>query len=98
MALGLVDRLGLGLLLELRQLFGEGLHGLLDALTDGGLGVALAWPWSDARIFAPWRPLPVAPIGGGLLSLRGARVMALETLVFAPLLLYGLWPRRASDG
>ena len=68
-------------------------HPLLDALTDGGLGVALAWPWSDARMFAPWRPLPVAPIGRRLLSGWGMRVMATETLVFAPLLLYALWPR-----
>lgn len=69
-------------------------HGLLDALTDGGLGAALMWPWSDARYFAPWRPLPVAPIGRGLLSARGIGVMALETLVFLPLLAYGLWPRK----
>ena len=24
-------------------------HPLLDMLTNGGLGVALCWPWSDAR-------------------------------------------------
>ncbi len=71
-------------------------HPLLDALTDGGLGVALAWPWSDARYFAGWRPLPVAPIGRRLLSEWGLRVMVTETLVFAPLLLYALWPRRRA--
>src|SRR5262245_15441197 len=38
-------------------------HGLLDAMTDGGLGCALLWPFSNERMFAPWRPLPVAPIG-----------------------------------
>ena len=38
-------------------------HGLLDALTDGGLGVALLSPFSDVRYFSPWRPIPVAPIG-----------------------------------
>src|SRR5689334_2702770 len=27
-----------------------GSHGLLDTLTDGGLGAALWWPFSDARI------------------------------------------------
>src|SRR5688572_10641137 len=27
-------------------------HGLLDALTDGGLGAALLWPFSDERFFA----------------------------------------------
>src|SRR5262245_15182357 len=45
-------------------------HGLLDALTDGGLGCALLWPFTNERFFAPWRPLPVAPIGRGLLSME----------------------------
>lgn len=69
-------------------------HGLLDALTDGGHGVALLWPWDEARIFAPWRPLPVAPIGRGMVSTRGLAVMATEALWFAPLAIYALWPRR----
>src|SRR5438094_142533 len=34
-------------------------HGLLDTLTDGGLGVALFWPFDLTRYFAPWRPIPV---------------------------------------
>ncbi len=38
-------------------------HGALDALTDGGLGVAFLAPFSDARYFLPWQPIPVAPIG-----------------------------------
>lgn len=29
-------------------------HPLLDAMTSGGLGVALGWPWSQTRWFAPW--------------------------------------------
>lgn len=69
-------------------------HGLLDAFTDGGRGVALLWPWSDARFFAPLRPIPVAPIGAGMFSVRGAAVVAWEILLFAPLFLYGLWPLR----
>ena len=51
-------------------------HGLLDALTDGGLGVALLWPYDTARLFAPFTPIRVSPIGAGFFSLRG-----LETLV-----------------
>ena len=62
-------------------------HGLLDTLTDGGLGAALLWPFSDARFFAPWRPIPVAPIGPRLLGPRGLMLMARETLLFLPLLL-----------
>jgi inner membrane protein len=38
-------------------------HGLLDAMTDGGLGVALASPFVSARYFLPWRPIAVSPIG-----------------------------------
>lgn len=71
-------------------------HGLLDTLTDGGLGVALLWPWSKARFFAPVRPLPVAPIGLGMLSERGLSVLLTETLYFLPLLLAALWPRSRS--
>lgn len=69
-------------------------HGLLDMLTDGGEGVALAWPFSNARMFFPWQPLPVAPIGRALLSARGLYVFAVEMLWFAPLVAYGLWPPR----
>jgi len=70
-------------------------HGLLDAMTDGGKGVALLWPFTPARFFLPWRPIPVAPIGMGFLSGEGARVAAWETLVFLPFFLFALWPRRS---
>ena len=50
-------------------------HPLLDALTNGGLGVALLWPWSHERFFAPWRPIAVSPIGAGFFSARGATVL-----------------------
>ncbi|WP_337661312.1 metal-dependent hydrolase [Erythrobacter sp. Alg231-14] len=51
-------------------------HGLLDTLTDGGLGAALFWPFDNSRIFAPETPVRVSPIGRGFLSMRG-----LETLI-----------------
>lgn len=38
-------------------------HGLLDALTDGGSGVAFLWPFDTGRWFLPWRPVEVSPIG-----------------------------------
>ncbi len=38
-------------------------HGLLDAATNGGLGVAFFWPVDSGRYFLPWRPLQVSPIG-----------------------------------
>ena len=69
-------------------------HGLLDMLTNGGLGIALYWPFSYERLFAPWRPIPVAPIGMSFFSARGARVAAVEVVYFLPLVIYALWPRR----
>ncbi|HEV2396630.1 MAG TPA: metal-dependent hydrolase [Candidatus Sulfotelmatobacter sp.] len=38
-------------------------HGLLDAMTNGGLGVAFFSPFSNRRYFFPWRPIRVSPIG-----------------------------------
>jgi inner membrane protein len=69
-------------------------HGLLDTLTDGGRGIALLWPWSNRRFFAPWRPIPVAPIGAGMLTDRGLEVVLVESVLFLPVFLLGLWPRR----
>ncbi|WP_413290290.1 metal-dependent hydrolase [Bdellovibrio sp. HCB337] len=37
-------------------------HCLLDALTNGGLGVAVFWPMNCARYFFPIRPLEVSPL------------------------------------
>jgi inner membrane protein len=71
-------------------------HGLLDALTDGGKGIALLWPITNERLFAPWRPIPVAPIGSRILTPTGLRLMAWEALLFLPFLLVALWPRRSD--
>lgn len=38
-------------------------HGLLDMLTNGGLGIALWAPLSEARLFFPARPIQVSPLG-----------------------------------
>jgi inner membrane protein len=69
-------------------------HGLLDTMTDGGLGIAVWWPFSAERFFARWQPIPVVPLGTRMLSLVGARVLFLELLFFSPLLVWSLWPRR----
>ncbi|MBN6150011.1 metal-dependent hydrolase [Xanthomonas sp. AmX2] len=53
-------------------------HPLLDALTSGGLGVALGWPWSERRWFAPWRPIRVSPFANGFFSARGVATLASE--------------------
>lgn len=46
-------------------------HTLLDAMTDGGKGVALFWPVSDHRWFLPLRPIRVSPIGMDFFGARG---------------------------
>ena len=53
-------------------------HALLDALTDGGRGVALFAPFSAERYFFPWRPIEVSPIGADFFSERGLSVLANE--------------------
>jgi inner membrane protein len=88
---GLVARSGRIALLAMVALAS---HGLLDALTDGGLGVALYWPFDLTRHFFAWRPIPVAPIGAGFLSWRGLRCALFELVAFAPAWLAALWPGR----
>ena len=36
-------------------------HGLLDAMTDGGPGVAFFAPFANRRYFLPWTPIRVSP-------------------------------------
>lgn len=65
-------------------------HGALDALTDGGLGVAFLAPFSNERFFFPfWRPVKVSPIGmNSFFSERGAAVMMSEVKhIWIPVLL-----------
>lgn len=38
-------------------------HGVLDAMTTGGLGVGFWIPWDSERIFFQFRPIRVSPIG-----------------------------------
>jgi len=37
--------------------------GRLNAMTNGGLGVAFFAPFDNQRYFLPWRPIRVSPIG-----------------------------------
>ena len=71
-------------------------HALLDTMTDGGLGCALLWPFSLTRYFAPWRPIPVAPIGFGFLSIDGALIALVELGFCFPVLVFALWPGRMA--
>jgi inner membrane protein len=54
-------------------------HGVLDALTNGGLGVAFFSPFDTARYFFPWTPVAVSPLTAGqFLSEWGVRVLGSE--------------------
>lgn len=56
-------------------------HALLDALTSGGLGVALWFPFSYERFFFSFRPIKVSPIGiEEFFSEWGLRVIRSELL------------------
>ena len=56
-------------------------HGVLDAMTDGGPGVAFLAPFDDTRYVLPWQPIPVSPISlERFVSARGRRVLEAEAL------------------
>lgn len=56
-------------------------HAVLDAMTNGGLGVAFFSPLDDTRYFFPWRPIVVSPIGAArFLSERGLEVLKSEAI------------------
>lgn len=56
-------------------------HGLLDAFTNGGLGIALLSPFDPTRYFFPFTPILVSPIGlDGFLSKRGLMVLKSELI------------------
>src|SRR5262249_43170718 len=55
-------------------------HGALDAMTDGGLGIACFAPFDNPRYFFPFRPIKVSPIGLSFFSARGLDVIWSEVL------------------
>lgn len=61
-------------------------HGLIDATTNGGLGIALFSPFSHRRHFLPWRVIEVSPLRpSALFSRHGLRVLRSEMRwVWAP--------------
>lgn len=70
-------------------------HSILDALTDGGLGVAFFSPFDNSRYFFPWRPIKVSPIGAAnFFSEWGKRVLISEfSWIGIPSLLYILFTK-----
>ena len=59
-------------------------HGLFDAMTNGGLGVAFFSPFDETRYFLPIRPVEVSPIGiAAFFTTRGVSVLASEAVWIA---------------
>ncbi|WP_299247593.1 metal-dependent hydrolase [uncultured Aquimarina sp.] len=56
-------------------------HGILDAMTSGGLGIAFFSPFDDTRYFFPLRPIQVSPIGASkFFSIWGIKVLLSELI------------------
>jgi inner membrane protein len=53
-------------------------HGILDSMTNGGLGVAFLAPYNSERYFFRWRLIEVSPLGMEFFSAIGARVLFSE--------------------
>lgn len=61
-------------------------HGVLDAMTDGGLGVAFFSPFETSRYFFTYRPVAVSPIGiGDFFTGEAFRILSSEaTWIWLP--------------
>lgn len=56
-------------------------HGVLDAMTNGGRGVAFFGPFENTRYFLPWRPIQVSPMSAAtFFSEWGQRVIKNEMI------------------
>jgi inner membrane protein len=69
-------------------------HPLLDMLTDGGPGVALLYPVTEARVFFPWRPIRVSPLGIVRFFNRAGEILRSEAPFNAAAVATGLVVRR----
>ena len=59
--------------------FSTASHGILDAFTNGGRGIAFFWPWSNERYFARYQLIEVAPLSiSHFLSWWGVRIILSE--------------------
>ena len=72
-------------------------HPLVDAFTNGGLGVAFFSPYTTLRYFFPWTPIQVSPMGLGVFSQRGLAVALSEVywIVLPCLLIFAI--KKASQ-
>ncbi|HLE39936.1 MAG TPA: metal-dependent hydrolase [Nitrospirota bacterium] len=77
-------------------------HGLLDAMTSGGLGIGFFIPFDDTRYFLPWRPVAVSAIRlSKFFSLSSIHVLGSEFIwVWVPAILLSagtrIWRKKRS--
>ncbi|PCJ59010.1 MAG: hypothetical protein COA79_11670 [Planctomycetota bacterium] len=78
-------------------------HGVLDAFTNGGLGVGFFSPFENSRYFFSWQPMEASPINAiHFMSNHGLRVMVSEfVFVWLPMMVLILinkyWIRENHD-
>jgi len=67
-------------------------HGVLDAMTNGGLGVAFFSPFSNHRYFFPFHPIQVSPISvSRFFSPKGLSILQSEFLwVWVPTTIFSV--------
>jgi inner membrane protein len=55
-------------------------HGVLDAMTDGGLGVGFFIPFDQHRYFFAFRPIAVSPLGAERFFTQAQRILVNELI------------------
>lgn len=96
------EKLGIGRFAMFAYLFlATASHGVLDAMTNGGLGVAFFSPFDNSRYFLPWRPVRVSPIGvTRFFTPRGFAILQSELLwIWVPAILFAsvVWLLRRKN-
>lgn len=74
-------------------------HGLLDTMGQQGGGPMLLWPVTTQGYEFLWRPIPGVLTTSDYLTLQAVPTLAVETLMFLPLILFALvtfFPRRVE--
>jgi len=72
-------------------------HCILDAMTNGGLGVGFFIPFDNGRYFLPIRPIPVSPLGvKSFFSQYGLKILLFEfLLILLPVQLI-IWAKKRN--
>jgi inner membrane protein len=55
-------------------------HGVLDAMTNGGLGVGFFIPWKETRYFFPFHPIEVSPIKVERFFVQAEKILVSEAI------------------